>query len=67
MHAPPKPDIPIATPETLTQYDAFIFGIYIPILVLTCRHPHSLRQLPRPMEGILGFYWTPLDEPSPRR
>jgi len=27
MHAPPKPDIPIATPETLTQYDAFLFGI----------------------------------------
>ena len=28
MHAPPKPtDIPIATPETLKQYDAFLFGI----------------------------------------
>ncbi len=28
IHAPPKPvDIPIATTETLEQYDAFIFGI----------------------------------------
>ena len=27
MHAPAKPDIPIATHETLTQYDAFLFGI----------------------------------------
>lgn len=27
MHAPKKADDPIATPETLTQYDAFIFGI----------------------------------------
>lgn len=27
MHAPAKPDYPIATPETLTQYDAFLFGI----------------------------------------
>jgi NAD(P)H dehydrogenase (quinone) len=27
MYAPPKPtDIPIATPETLTKYDAFLFG-----------------------------------------
>lgn len=27
MHAPPKPDYPIATPETLTQYDGFLFGV----------------------------------------
>jgi len=27
MYAPPKPDIPIATPDTLTQYDGFLFGI----------------------------------------
>jgi len=27
MYAPPKPDLPIATPETLTEYDAFLFGI----------------------------------------
>ncbi|ODV92661.1 hypothetical protein CANCADRAFT_90559 [Tortispora caseinolytica NRRL Y-17796] len=27
MHAPPKADYPIATNETLTSYDAFIFGI----------------------------------------
>jgi NAD(P)H dehydrogenase (quinone) len=27
MHAPPKPDYPIASRETLTQYDAFLFGI----------------------------------------
>ncbi|CDR45236.1 CYFA0S17e00518g1_1 [Cyberlindnera fabianii] len=27
MHAPPKADYPIATKETLTKYDAFIFGI----------------------------------------
>lgn len=28
MHAPPQdPSIPFATPETLTQYDAFLFGI----------------------------------------
>lgn len=27
MHAPPKPDYPTATPETLTEYDAFLFGI----------------------------------------
>lgn len=26
MYAAPKPDVPIATPETLTQYDAFLFG-----------------------------------------
>ncbi|KAJ3515714.1 hypothetical protein NLJ89_g1586 [Agrocybe chaxingu] len=27
MKAPSKPDYPIATPETLTKYDAFLFGI----------------------------------------
>ncbi|PPQ89206.1 hypothetical protein CVT25_001275 [Psilocybe cyanescens] len=27
MSAPPKPDFPIATPQTLTEYDAFLFGI----------------------------------------
>lgn len=27
MHAPPKPDYPIATRETLTEYDFFLFGI----------------------------------------
>jgi len=27
MHAPPKPDIPIATGEILQGYDAFLFGI----------------------------------------
>lgn len=27
MHAPPKPDYPIATNATLTEYDAFLFGI----------------------------------------
>lgn len=27
MHAGAKPDYPIATPETLTKYDAFLFGI----------------------------------------
>ncbi|KAK6866852.1 Protoplast secreted protein 2, partial [Candida tropicalis] len=27
MHAPAKPDYPIASAETLTQYDAFLFGI----------------------------------------
>lgn len=27
MHAPPKSSDPIATAETLTQYDAFLFGI----------------------------------------
>ncbi|CAK9437219.1 uncharacterized protein LODBEIA_P15970 [Lodderomyces beijingensis] len=27
MHAPAKPNYPIATPETLTEYDAFLFGI----------------------------------------
>ncbi|CUM64258.1 uncharacterized protein PRCAT00001855001 [Priceomyces carsonii] len=27
MHAPPKPDYPIASPETLVEYDAFLFGI----------------------------------------
>ncbi|KAH3687357.1 hypothetical protein WICPIJ_001634 [Wickerhamomyces pijperi] len=27
MYAAPKPAYPIATPETLTQYDAFLFGI----------------------------------------
>ncbi|KAK9471428.1 protoplast secreted protein 2 [Dipodascopsis tothii] len=27
MHAPPKPAYPIATPETLTQNDAFLFGV----------------------------------------
>lgn len=27
MNAPAKPDIPIATPETLTKYDAFLFGV----------------------------------------
>jgi len=26
MYAAPKPDIPVASPDTLTQYDAFIFG-----------------------------------------
>lgn len=27
MYAPARPDYPIATPETLTQFDAFLFGI----------------------------------------
>lgn len=27
MHAPPKADDPVATTETLTKYDAFLFGI----------------------------------------
>lgn len=27
MHAPPKPDYPVITPNDLTQYDAFLFGI----------------------------------------
>lgn len=27
MHAPPKPDYPIITPEQLADYDAFVFGI----------------------------------------
>lgn len=27
MHAPEKADFPIATTETLTQYDAFLFGV----------------------------------------
>ena len=27
MHAPAKPDYPIASADTLTQYDAFLFGI----------------------------------------
>jgi len=27
MHAPAKTDLPIATPETLTEYDAYLFGI----------------------------------------
>jgi NAD(P)H dehydrogenase (quinone) len=27
MHAPPKPDYPVITPNALTEYDAFLFGI----------------------------------------
>jgi NAD(P)H dehydrogenase (quinone) len=27
MHAPPKKDYPIAQPDTLKQYDAFLFGV----------------------------------------
>jgi len=27
MYAPPKPDVPIITPETLAKYDAFMLGI----------------------------------------
>lgn len=27
MHAPPKPDYPIATPADLPQYDGFLFGV----------------------------------------
>ena len=27
MHAPAKPDYPIASPDTLTEYDAFLFGV----------------------------------------
>ncbi|EHK96337.1 putative Minor allergen Alt a 7 [Glarea lozoyensis 74030] len=27
MHAPPKPDYPIATAKTLEEYDAFLFGV----------------------------------------
>lgn len=27
MHAPPKPNYPIATPDVLVEYDAFLFGI----------------------------------------
>lgn len=27
MHAPPKPDYPIASPQTLTEHDSFLFGI----------------------------------------
>lgn len=32
MYAPPKPDIPVASPETLTQYDAFLFGTFHSLL-----------------------------------
>ena len=35
MHAPAKPDIPIATHETLTQYDAF-YLVFQPDLVISC-------------------------------
>ena len=34
MHAPAKPDIPIATHETLTQYDAF-YLVFQPDLVIS--------------------------------
>ena len=27
MHAPEKPKYPIASPDTLTEYDAFLFGV----------------------------------------
>jgi NAD(P)H dehydrogenase (quinone) len=27
MHAPPKPELPIITPDKLAEYDAFLFGI----------------------------------------
>lgn len=27
MHAPPKPDYPVITPDVLATYDAFMFGI----------------------------------------
>ncbi|KAJ2917062.1 hypothetical protein MD484_g3347, partial [Candolleomyces efflorescens] len=27
LHAPPKPDYPIANPDTLTKYDGYLFGI----------------------------------------
>ncbi|KAK6457365.1 flavoprotein-like protein [Scheffersomyces xylosifermentans] len=27
LHAPPRPDVPIATNETLKEYDSFLFGI----------------------------------------
>lgn len=27
LHAPPKPDYPVAEPEKLLEYDAFLFGI----------------------------------------
>jgi NAD(P)H dehydrogenase (quinone) len=27
MHAPPKPDYPIATPETLVELDGFLLGV----------------------------------------
>lgn len=27
MHAPPKPSIPVITPEKLAEYDAILFGI----------------------------------------
>lgn len=27
MHAPPKPDYPIITPDKLAEYDAFLLGI----------------------------------------
>ena len=27
MHAPPKSDLPTITPDKMTEYDAFLFGI----------------------------------------
>lgn len=27
MHAPAKPDLPVITPDELTKFDAFLFGI----------------------------------------
>lgn len=27
MHAPPKPDYPIITPDVLVNYDAFLLGV----------------------------------------
>lgn len=43
MHAPPKKNYPIATQETLTEYDAFIFG-----------YPTRFGNLPAQLSEFLG-------------
>ena len=55
MYAPPKPDVPIASPSILGEYDYFLFGIAFNFLS-DYRCSHSLRKFPCSMEDVLGSY-----------
>ena len=46
MHATPKSEDPIATPDTLTQYDAYLFGVPTDMVTSLLNG-----------RSILGSYW----------
>ena len=64
MHAPPQDEsIPFVTPDTMTQYDAFLFGIPTRYGVYSAQWKTFIDQLGQLwMQGKLhGEYYATLD------